>query len=107
MNTTNEIYPTEDKYNNNNNTKYHICNTEDKENTEDMNRTNINWNTNHWSSTIHHDVCASMKKVYEGTKRRMETDHRQRSNSPITCTIKTSLKKVINYFFFKLGRCYR
>lgn len=43
---------------------------------------------------LQNEVCTSLKKIYVDTNRRVELNHRRRSDSPITCTIKTSLKKV-------------
>ncbi len=74
---------------------------------DESNRTNVNLDVTRWSSDLRDEVCAALKKVYTETCRKTDTDYRQRSDSPITCTIKSSLKKVISYSCFNIGRCYR
>ena len=55
-----------------------------------------------WLQALPNDVCTSLKKVYSNTnKQRLN-----RSNSPITRSIKSSLKKVKRYSCFNLGCCY-
>lgn len=87
---------------NNNKKNYHSFSTVDKRNGQGE---NINGNTNNRSPILGHNVYTPLKNVREETRRKLDAEN-QRSDSPITCTIKTSLKKVISYSCFKLGRCY-
>ena len=88
----------DDTSDNNNNRNYQALKTADKcsGHVENMNNGNINNRP---------DKFMSLKTAREETRRKLNSEN-QRSDSPITCTIKTSLKKVIRYSCFKLGRCY-
>lgn len=88
----------------NNNKNYNPLGRVDKKSGEEANINGIS--KNHWSPLTRNDACTSLRSVCEEAKRKLDVENRQRSDSPITCTIKTSLKKVISYSCFKLGRCY-
>lgn len=63
---------------------------------------NIQEDPTRWLQAFQNEVCTSLKKVYSNTnKQRLN-----RSNSPITSSIKSSLKKVKRYSCFNLGCCY-
>lgn len=96
----------DDRNNNITNRNYCARNLEEKKNMDSLNRLNINWDVTKSASDFRKEVCDTLKKIYADTHDQMKMEH-QRSESPITCTIKSSLKKVINYSCFNVVRCYR
>ncbi|XP_065219076.1 schwannomin-interacting protein 1-like isoform X2 [Planococcus citri] len=76
-----------------------ISNKDDNNNNNVSNRSsttcyNDNLQNSKWSADIRDEVRTTLKKLYNDSYRKMELERFHRPASPITCTIRTSLKKV-------------
>lgn len=86
-------------------TKANVSNNDDNNNNTNANRSTQyeDLPSKQWSADFRDEMCTALKKVYNDTYRRMELERFRRPASPITCTIKTSLKKVISYTCLKFS----